>query len=946
MVAGKKTFWRNLSVNAKLAISIALLTVLVVGIVAPIRSAQINRQVIAQIDERLESNTRTTSGIIEVMDSYTLIMLGSVANRTQVPAAISGDEDAANELAAGLQALLDGVNLVNAVQAYLNIFVTDASYNIVARASDDTASANYDRMISNKIRDTHNIGSPYISDFFVVDTEDDEDYNPQFLVMLPIIKEGELRGTVALLCVADILDHFLKEPTYYYDSFVNIADQNGIIFFSNRQEYLGLNVTELGVGGEFSDIPKEKTIRFTSAISGDKQYIYISGARNAWTIISYFDADSVENPAEVIFDSLFPTLIALMVSVCILLFVVYQELRTLKTLATCAKRIAKGDLNVHIEVRNNDEISQVSDSFLEIVSALEILRSSYETAQNALLNGESMPLLEDERLGGIFSEMLANTNNMMAHIQKAETSKYEAESVSIAKSEFLSKMSHEIRTPMNGIMGMADTILREPLPPAVLENMETLKMSGNHLLSIINDILDLSKVESGTLEISNEKYLFHTVIYDVVNIIRARMKDSRLNFAVYVQRTIPNELIGDEMRMRQIMLNLLSNAQKYTKQGYFSLEIMGEPSSENNAFDLTIRVKDTGVGIRKNDLEKLFTEFYRFDTNKNRNIEGTGLGLAITNNILELMGGTIHAESEYNVGSEFTVKMSQKLGTKLGRKLGVQAAGYGLFPETSVLVYAKSGEIIDRGEGVEVNPMIHAEYMVRCLKDLQVTSLIVKSAEQLRQCMTNGKWQYIFAEGDLSASARTVLQEMNITDCKIVMMTEPSIGRVETDDFITLNIPAYLFSIVSVLSGEEVVISKTERTSQVTMPDARVLIVDDVTTNLRVAAGLLNPFEMKLDMCDSGEEAIELVKQNDYDIVFMDQMMPEMDGIEATKIIRGLGDKYNALPIVALTANAIVGAREMFLQNGFNDFLTKPIDVSKLNALLLKWIPDSKHKIK
>jgi len=375
----------------------------------------------------------------------------------------------------------------------------------------------------------------------------------------------------------------------------------------------------------------------------------------------------------------------------------------------------------------------------------------------------------------------------------------EANKASKAKTKFLAKMSHEIRTPMNAIIGMAELALRENMPSTVKEYILTVKQAGSNLLSIINDILDFSKIESGKLEVVPSNYLFSSLINDVVSIIKMRIRDSGLRFDINIDNNIPNSLFGDETRIRQVLLNVLNNAVKYTKKGFISLSASGE--IKEGTVLLTIKIADSGIGIKPEYLKKLFDEFVQVD----KGFEGTGLGLAITKNLLTAMGGDISVQSEYGKGSTFTVKLPQKI-----------------------------------------------------------------SSDELFDSIKN--------------------------------------------DNLTIKFNA---------------------------PNAKVLVVDDIDANLKVVKGLMQPYKMQVDLCTSGAEAIEMIKANSYDIVFMDHMMPEMDGVEATKLIR---ETHTNLPIIALTANAVSGVREMFLANGFNDFLSKPIDIIKLNSILEKWLPKEKQE--
>ncbi|MCL2008545.1 MAG: ATP-binding protein [Treponema sp.] len=390
-----------------------------------------------------------------------------------------------------------------------------------------------------------------------------------------------------------------------------------------------------------------------------------------------------------------------------------------------------------------------------------------------------------------------------------------------AKSVFLATMSHEIRTPMNAITGMAELALRENLSEAAREHVLTIRQAGANLISIINDILDFSKVEAGLLEIMNEKYTLSSLVIDVVNIVRNRIREKPIRFDTNIDSRIPNNLIGDVVRLRQISLNLLSNAVKYTEEGYISFSISIHPNDEEkerSAIWLKISVSDTGFGIKNEDLLKLFGEFVQLDSAKNRGIEGTGLGLSITKRLCAAMGGDISVESEYGKGSTFSAIIPQ---------------------------------------GIDLN--------------------------------------------------------------------EPFVAA--RDAFKKREDNNYIHSSDGMVSF--------------TIPGCRLLIVDDTVTNLKVAEGLLSSYEAKIDTCVSGVRAIQLIEQEDYDIVFMDHMMPELDGIETTTTIRALGVQ---VPIIALTANAVSGMREIFLERGFNDFLPKPIEVSKLDEVLKRWIPEEKKE--
>jgi len=410
---------------------------------------------------------------------------------------------------------------------------------------------------------------------------------------------------------------------------------------------------------------------------------------------------------------------------------------------------------------------------------------------------------------------ITETKNL---ITAAENQRIAAEEASKAKSAFLSTMSHEIRTPMNAILGIAEIELHnETLDADTRDALEKIYTSGDLLLSIINDILDLSKIEAGKLDLLVDKYELASLISDTAQLNSMRIGSKRLEFELYVDETMPSHMMGDVLRVKQVLNNLLSNAFKYTELGFVKLTVSAEDGENENSVCLVFTVSDTGQGMTDEQLGTLFDEYSRFNHETNRATEGTGLGMSITKNLVHMMDGTIHVESSHGKGSVFTVRLPQG----------------------------------------------------RCGK----TTIGKETAENLQEFRT---------------SSRAHMRRVQIS-------REP-------------------------------------------MPYGNVLIVDDVETNIFVAKGLLVPYELKVDSACSGFEAIDKITDGKkYDIIFMDHMMPQMDGVEATKRIRDMGYRH---PIVALTANAVTGQEDVFLKNGFDDFVSKPIDIRKLNVVLNKLIRD------
>ncbi len=389
-----------------------------------------------------------------------------------------------------------------------------------------------------------------------------------------------------------------------------------------------------------------------------------------------------------------------------------------------------------------------------------------------------------------------------------------AEEANRAKSDFLANMSHEIRTPINAVIGMNEMILRESDSKEVLEYASNIEVASRSLLAIINDILDFSKIEAGKMEVVENSYKLGDVLYEIVSMMKVKAEQKELGFEVEVCETLPEHLFGDDVRIKQIVLNLLNNAVKYTKKGYVKLIVTGEMSNDDSSIMLKMSVKDTGIGIRKENIGLLFDGFSRLDLKKNRNIEGTGLGLAITKKLVDIMGGRIEVDSVYGEGSVFTLYLSQKIISK--------------------------------------------------------------------ECIGN------FSE----KMTKAIEQVHRYKNCFVA-------------------------------------------------PGAKVLVVDDNRMNLQVVKSLLKKTQMEITTCMSGADALELMRNNQYNVILLDHMMPEMDGIETLKCAREMQDNLNQnVPVIALTANAISGAKEMYLSEGFDDYISKPVNGKELEEKLAKYLAE------
>ena len=510
-----------------------------------------------------------------------------------------------------------------------------------------------------------------------------------------------------------------------------------------------------------------------------------------------------------------------------------------------------------------------------------------------------------------------------------------AEAESRTKSNFLASMSHEIRTPMNAITGMAELLLRGDLPNETRGYVQDIKQAGANLLAIINDLLDFSKIEAGRLEIIPAKYILASLINDVVSIIRMRVVEKPIRFYTNIDGHIPNCLIGDEVRIRQILLNLLSNAVKYTDRGQIGLSITQEKRTDDEIW-FRITVSDTGHGIKPEDQERLFNDFVQLDQKRSR-IEGTGLGLSIVKKLCAAMGGDVSVISEYGKGSSFTVLFPQKIDS----------------PEP----FAQVNEAEKKKVLMYERRMIYTKSVCWSLENMKVPYALVTDQKSFVDALFREEWYFVFSGYGLYNKIKPIMDRPREDfpggkKPPLALMVEWGIeDYIPTVRFVS--IPVQSLSIANVLNGETDRRDYHENSGaiQYMYPKARMLVVDDISTNLKVAQGLLAPYKATVDICLTGSEAIELSQHWDYDIIFMDHMMPEMDGIEATTIIRNLeqelsdaGVSHKETTIVALTANAVSGMRELFIEKGFSDFLAKPIDVSKLDEILAEWIPKEKRE--
>ncbi len=520
---------------------------------------------------------------------------------------------------------------------------------------------------------------------------------------------------------------------------------------------------------------------------------------------------------------------------------------------------------------------------------------------------------------------LISQNRKMAEL--TENKAKEAAAAAQAKADFLANMSHEIRTPMNAISGMIELLSHTDTSPAAKEYIKTIQASSDNLLNIVNDVLDFSKIDAGKMELVESVYSFSSLIDNVKNVINPRLADKNIAFVISVDPKIPSELYGDELRVKQILLNLLNNAVKFTQNGRIMLSA-GFEKAENNRIKLKFTVSDTGIGIKPDDVKKLFSEFSQVDTKRNRNIEGTGLGLSISMSLAQMMNGSISVESEYGTGSSFTVMLEQTASS-------AEPTLYVSEHSSNAVVYIFEPNIFYR-EAIEEE--------CRCIG---IKSCVVPDIATAHTVIQNGGY-FIFDYGSGIGRYENIRSQYPDMICAAAVNPNDVFDSKKYPALKQFTKPVTIYTLSEMINGvnDSVPSLKDDTADKMfTAPDAKVLIVDDNDTNLKVAEGLIEPYGVQIFTAESGNEAIKLFRGEDkFDLIFMDHMMPQLDGVDTVKFIRSIDSDYaRTVPIVALTANAIKGVEQLFYQAGMNDFIPKPIDTDKLHNVMLKWIPADKQ---
>lgn len=535
-------------------------------------------------------------------------------------------------------------------------------------------------------------------------------------------------------------------------------------------------------------------------------------------------------------------------------------------------------------------------------------------------------LLESFAQEHVWDEETKNVLKEVGRILASYLVKVRADEANKSKGEFISRMSHEIRTPMNAICGMTDLLLQNGLTGLNYEYAQTIKMASNNLISIVNDILDISKMEAGKLEIIPEEYELRGMIEELIVLVNRRIAEKDIAFFTDIRPDLPKVLYGDVKRIRQVVLNLLTNAAKYTEKGFVKLTIDFTATENEDEIELMFGVKDSGIGIRKEDVGKLFAEFQQVDTRRNRKVEGTGLGLAISRQLTELMGGKITVESEYGKGSLFSFSVRQ----------GVHSA------EPCVDVPDKEKLVV---LAYEPNKYYY-KGMQRVFDEMGIALCIEERKEDFLQKLSVGPFTHIIYDYDkVFFDVRDLIKKRE--QVKFVSMLDTNSYHPQEIDELNhcyMHKPLTIYGVEEILCDEE---RRNERDKDLQLfvaPDIKILIIDDNPVNLKVAQGLFSSYQCQIDTVTSGFEALELMMEKPvYDMLFIDHMMPEMDGVETLQLIRSrLGEYGKKVTAVALTANVLKESQDMFAASGFQGFLAKPIVLRLLHDVMNRLVPEDK----
>ena len=501
------------------------------------------------------------------------------------------------------------------------------------------------------------------------------------------------------------------------------------------------------------------------------------------------------------------------------------------------------------------------------------------------------------------------------------------------KDDFLANVSHEIRTPINTICGISEVMLKNNVPEELKEDMLNIQSAGRNLMSVVGDILDYSELQEGEFEILQENYYISSTINDVINMSVAKKSEKNLELIVDCETDMPSVLIGDEQKIRRAIMNLVNNAIEFTSEGCVCIRFSYR--KEDYGINLIVTVKDTGIGMTKESVENLFQKFSQADMGRTRKKGGIGLGLAIAQTVVNRMGGFITVKSELGKGSEFKIVVPQKVYdstpvVELSNKKGINAAVY------INMEQFRYNEIRDE-YGENIQNLVH---------QMKVKCHICRNLQELKRWDKREEFNHIFISLLEYQEDPLYFDRLAKNKNVHIIIDHYDDAKVQNKKINKIYKPFSALSLSAALKNEKVLDEEKENViedHQLYAPEAHILVIDDNRMNIRVIEGLLKAYGVKVSYALSGQEGIEMLASKAYDLVLLDHMMPGMDGVETFHRIRKKTDVYyKEVPIIALTANAIAGAREMFMKEGFDDFIAKPVESSVLQRTLKRHLPVEK----
>jgi signal transduction histidine kinase/CheY-like chemotaxis protein len=633
------------------------------------------------------------------------------------------------------------------------------------------------------------------------------------------------------------------------------------------------------------------------------------------------------------------TLIVVLIGAGLTLMVTRQITSPLLAVVAATRRVAKGNFEQIVKVTTTDEIAVLAGNFNTMAANLKL----YQQEAN-----EHRALLE-QKVAMRTTELFDKNHQLKQQVMKAEQAQSAAEQASQVKSEFLATMSHELRTPLNGVLGMTDILSNTPLDVGQQDFLKVIVESGNTLLDLLSDILDLSKIEAGKLELNYSGFNIRTFVEDLTFSFAGQAHNRGVDIAGYLPTDCALSIEGDALRLRQILSNLISNAIKFTAQGEVELRVDVMDRLDKGKVKLRFSVRDTGIGIDEHKLEHIFDSFTQADSSTTRNYGGTGLGLAISKRLIEIMGGEINVISTLGEGSTFWFELclpARELKdspfllieprfkglrvlivddlTTNGEMIESQLTAWGMLSRQVCGGVKCLEELLNADhlskpydlimidyhlpdmDGLQLAQKINTHTRLKPVKIQMLTSLFdIDSEQKLRQAGILSHLTKPFRQTDLFDSLLAVFYPRVCEATALNDFSQPSSGRVQIA--------------------------------------ARILLVEDVKVNRDVAAAMLDNLGCSVTFAESGCLALEAYKQGGYDMVLMDCQMPDMDGYQTTAAIRKFDcqqGKVKSIPIVALTANAVNGDRERCLASGMDDYLSKPFKQAQLSRMMTKWTPD------